>query len=102
MPNKLEVLRKVHQILASHCDDPAEHVERMKTINKAIIFEAVSNGWIVRPFNPGNWSCAEAPAISVFTDMAAMQAALPSFFETPDPYLSEAQRIHDAVKSMNA
>ncbi len=54
---------------------------------KTISIEQVSNGWIVRPFS----ACSDWPvghddqSISVFTDIAAMQAALPAFFTTPDP-----------------
>lgn len=45
---------------------------------KTILIETVSNGWIVRPFEPSkNWVCSSAEAIAVFTDMATMQSHLP-------------------------
>ncbi len=63
---------------------------------RTISIEQCTNGWIVRPFNPGGWCQGELPAISVFNNMADMQAALPQFFEMPDPLVkSEAQRIYE-------
>ncbi len=59
---------------------------------KTISIERVSNGWIVRPFSAcEGWARGESVAIAVFTDMAAMQTALPGFFEAPDPLVEATQ-----------
>lgn len=45
---------------------------------KTILIEQVSNGWIVRPFQPcEGWATAERGVISVFTTIESLQAALP-------------------------
>lgn len=45
---------------------------------KTIIIEAVSNGWIVRPFEPcENWISISRPNIAVFTKIEDLAAALP-------------------------
>ena len=66
----------------------------MKTIMRTISIEQCSNGYIVRPFNPGGWCQGELPAISVFNNMADMQAALPQFFEMPDPLVKSSCERH--------
>lgn len=45
---------------------------------KSLLIETVSNGWIVRPFQPcDNWVSTERPEIAVFTKIEDLQAAIP-------------------------
>jgi len=53
---------------------------------KTILIERVSNGWIVRPFQPSaEWCCSERPAIAVYTDLALLQAELPKLLDFTPP-----------------
>lgn len=53
---------------------------------KTISIEQCTNGWIVRPFSAcEGWARGELQAIAVFNNMHELQAALPQFFEMPDP-----------------
>lgn len=46
---------------------------------KTILIERVSNGWIVRPFDPcANWANSDRKAMAVFTAMKDLQDALPT------------------------
>ena len=45
---------------------------------KTLLIETVSNGWIVRPFQPStDWVCLDRPAIAVYTNLTALQDDLP-------------------------
>lgn len=49
---------------------------------KTILIEHVSNGWIVRPFDPcANWACSDRQAMAVFTKMDDLQKALPELLQ---------------------
>lgn len=49
---------------------------------KTLLIETVSNGWLVRPFQPSaDWVCTERPAIAVYTRLEDLQADLPKLLE---------------------
>lgn len=51
---------------------------------KTILIETVSNGWIVRPFQPGpTWSTSDTPHIAVFNTIQELCAALPKLLTYP-------------------
>lgn len=52
---------------------------------KTITIEQVSNGWIVRPFNPScpDWA-SERPAMAVFNTIDALLQAMPALLDAPD------------------
>ncbi len=61
---------------------------------RSVLIEKCTNGWIVRPFSAcENWARGETQAIAVFNNMADMQAALPQFFEMPDPLVKQHQAL---------
>jgi len=49
---------------------------------KTILIETVTNGWIVRPFQPcDSWASGDREEISVFTDLVKLKEALPSLLQ---------------------
>lgn len=49
---------------------------------KTILIEAVSNGWIVRPFQPcADWHCTDRPGIAVYNRLEDLQKDLPKLLE---------------------
>lgn len=45
---------------------------------KTILIERVSNGWIVRPFEPsGGWSTCNNPMLAVYTKIEDLQQDIP-------------------------
>jgi hypothetical protein len=49
---------------------------------KTIIIETVSNGWIVRPFQPiGNWAKGDLPTIAVYISVEKLQEDIPRLLE---------------------
>jgi hypothetical protein len=56
---------------------------------RTLSIEVVENGWIVRPFNAGDWACgcAVREPIHVFTTMHDLQLALPHLIDRPPSML---------------
>lgn len=50
---------------------------------KSLLIEAVSNGWLVRPFAPcEHWASGNgSPNVFVYTTVAALQSALPELLK---------------------
>lgn len=61
---------------------------------KTLMIEAVSNGWLVRPFQPvADWHCAtDRPAIAVYNRLEDLQADLPKLLEF-NGYTNETPKL---------
>jgi hypothetical protein len=60
---------------------------------KTILIETVSNGWIVRPFEPCDaWATQSRPNIAVYNSMDELQADIPKLLEfLPESYRQKTE-----------